>query len=371
MKKEYHFIKEIREQPEVIRKSLEAAEPLVKEIAQKYAGKVERIIMTGCGDPYILGIGASYAFENWAKVPAESIEAAELSMSRSRLFNDKTLVILISSSGKTIKVIDSARLAIKNHAPHFGLTNLVPSTLTEISQDYIQTRAGWSDSFPTKQTTTALAILLALALEWAELAETLKKSEITALRKELYEDVPKAVAACLLLEDEMKALAEKYLNAPIYAFVGSGPNLCTAMLSAAKMKETSQSRSEACNLEEYAHLHSLSLKPGDPVIFFPYPGVYGKAYREITKRILTYGGKLIVVAPEKEKPHWQEIDSEFFAVPNHSEMFGALISWIPLQMFAYHTSIGKGRNPDKPIDHQDIESSYTIYTSPLEGWEDR
>ena len=53
MKKEYHFIKEIREQPEVIRKSLEGAEPDIKEIAQKYVGKVERIIMTGCGDPYM------------------------------------------------------------------------------------------------------------------------------------------------------------------------------------------------------------------------------------------------------------------------------------------------------------------------------
>jgi glucosamine--fructose-6-phosphate aminotransferase (isomerizing) len=292
-------------------------------------------------------------------------------MSRTGLLNDKTLVILISSSGKTIKVIESARLAIDNHAPIFGLTNLVPSSLTEISQDYIQTQAGWSDSFPTKQTTTALAVLFALALEWAELSGTLPNDEITALRQELYKDVPKAVEACLLLDNEMKALAEKYLNAPIYAFVGSGPNLCTAMLSAAKMKETSQSRSEACNLEEYAHLHSLSLKPGDPVFFIPYQGTYGVAYREISKRILAYGGKLIVVAPEKEKLNWQEIGSDFFAVPDHSEMFGPLISWIPLQIFAYHTSIGKGRNPDKPIDQKDIEIGYNIYTSPLEGWDDR
>jgi glucosamine--fructose-6-phosphate aminotransferase (isomerizing) len=371
MTKEYHFIKEIREQPEVIQKSLDTAKSFVKEIAQKYVGKVDRIIMTGCGDPYMLGIGAVYAFENWAKIPAESIEAAELSMSRRELLNEKTLVILISSSGKTIKVINSARLAVESNAPHFGLTNLVPSSLTEVSTTYIQTQAGWSDSFPTKQTTTAYAVLIALALEWAELAGTMPEEEISRLRKSLFEDLPKAAATCLKLDTKMKSIAQECLDAPIYTFVGSGPNLCTAMLAAAKMKETSQSRSEACNLEEYAHLHILSLKPEDPVFFIPYAGVYGKAYREITKKVLGHGGRLYVVVPEEEAAKWQEMDAKVFVVPDHPEMFGPILSWIPLQLFAYHISIGKRRNPDKPIDYQQFEIGYDIYTSPLEGWEDR
>lgn len=62
----------------------------------------------------------------------------------------------------------------------------------------------------------------------------------------------------LKLEPLMKELANKYLDAPIYAFIGSDPNWVTALLAAAKMKETSQSRSKATNLEEYAHLHGIT-----------------------------------------------------------------------------------------------------------------
>lgn len=372
MKREYHFIKEIREQPERLRETLLELDPQIKKIAEKYHDKVDRIIMTGCGDPYLLGLGAVYAFENWAKIPAASIEAAELSMYRNDLINEKSLVILISSSGKTIKVIDSAAAAKKANAPNFALVNLAPSSLTEQVDEYLQTKAGWSDSFPTKQTTTALAVLLALALHWAAFSGMLSKEKIDLFRDELYNGVPEMMGKCLELEEEIRKLSEEHLDAPIYTFIGSGPNLCTALLSAAKMKETSQSRSEACNLEEYAHLYGLSLKPNDPVFLLTYPSNIGKAGYDLSKRILVNEGRLIVVGPESEYHNWQNVKCRYFSVPDHTEIFAPLISWIPLQLFAYFTSINKGRNPDKPIDHKDIlEESYDIYTSPLEGWDER
>ena len=372
MKKEYQFIEEIREQPEKVRRTLLDLDQQIRKIAEQYHDKVDRIIMTGCGDPYLLGLGAVYAFEKWAKIPAEAIEAAELSQYRTDMINEKTLVILISSSGKTIKVLDSAKIAKEAKAPSFGLVNLAPSSLTEEVDSYIQTKAGWSDSFPTKQTTTALAVLLSLALYWAELSKTLPKATVENLRNELYTEVPAKMQKCLELEKDMERLSEEYLEAPIYAFVGSGPNLCTALLSAAKMKETSQSRSEACNLEEYAHLHGLSLKPGDPIFLFSCPGIISDAGLGLSKRILVNGGKLTVVGPESEKPKWQDTKCHFISVPDHTELFASLLCWVPLQIFAYYTAIKKDRNPDKPIDHKDIlEDSYDIYSSPLEGWDER
>jgi len=41
------------------------------------------------------------------------------------------------------------------------------------------------------------------------------------------------VQEALKLEPLMKKLANKYLDAPIYAFIGSGPNWVTALLAAA------------------------------------------------------------------------------------------------------------------------------------------
>ena len=68
MEKEHYFIKEIREQPDVIKKSLEHADTTLKELANRYVSRVDRVLFVGCGDPYMLGIAATYAFERWANL---------------------------------------------------------------------------------------------------------------------------------------------------------------------------------------------------------------------------------------------------------------------------------------------------------------
>ena len=371
-KKEYHFIKEIREQPAVIAASLEHSDNSLRTIANRYGKQIERIVMVGCGDPYILGLAAVYAFEQWAHLPAESIEAAEFATYRHELVNERTLVVLISSSGKTVKVIDAARLAARHGAPSFALTNLNPSPITEETSEVIHTQAGWSDSFPVKQTTTAQALLFALALHLAEVRGTMAVDDIGTLRKALYQDVPAAIAQALQMEETVKELADRYLEAPIYAFIGSGPNLATAQLAAAKMKETSQSRSEATNLEEYAHLHCLSLREGDPVFVITYPGEIGERSRLICEHVLNNGGRLIVVGPKTEAPRWADLDVSYVAVPDHPEMYGPLVAYVPLHLFAYYTSVGKGRNPDRPPERGPMDFlQKIIYTSMLEGWHDR
>ena len=67
MNNKYQFIKEIREQPNKISESLMHADKNLKDIAERYSQQIERVIMVGCGDPYMLGIGATYAFEQWAQ----------------------------------------------------------------------------------------------------------------------------------------------------------------------------------------------------------------------------------------------------------------------------------------------------------------
>lgn len=372
MPKEYHFLKEIRQQPEAIRKSLEHADPQLHELARRYAGQVKRVILVGCGDPYLLGLAAVYAFERWAGLPAESIEAAEFAMYRHQQINQHTLIVLITSSGKTVKVIDAARLAAQRGAPAFALTNLNPSPITAETDQVIQTQAGWSDSFPTKQTTTALAVLYALALHWAAATGAMPAAEIAALRQALYVGVPQAAEQALALAPQMEQLAQQHLAAPIYSFIGSGPNWATALLAAAKLKETSQSRSEATNLEEYAHLHSLSITANDPVVVITAPGQIGERSRLICQHITSNGGRLAVVGPAQERELWAELEVAYCQVADHDEMFGPLVAWVPLQLFAYYVALGKGRNPDRPPERGPMDFlQKIIYTSMLEGWFER
>ena len=79
-----------------------------------------------------------------------------------------------------------------------------------------------------------------------------------------------------------------------------------------------------------------------------------------------------MVGPTAEKNAWASLDARFIEVPDHDEMFGPLISLVPLQMFAYYIAVGKERNADRPPERGDMKYiQEIIYTSMLEGWENR
>lgn len=371
MGKEYNFIREVRQQPEAVRKSLKFADQPLMALAKKYVGKIDRIILVGCGDSYMLGIPAVYAFECWSNIPSEAIEAAELSFYRHCTVNNRTLVVLISSSGKSIRVIDSGSISSKKGAELLALVNRIPSPLAEAAHETIQTQAGHTNAYPSKTTSTAIAVLYALALHIAGLLHSQPSKTVASLHFELYEQIPDAMNETLKLEKEMKDLAVRYATSPIYSFIGSGPNLGTALLSAAKMGETSQSLSRATNLEEFSHLHGYTIQENEPIFMIDGHGDIGEQSRLMAENIVANHGKVIVVGTGESRELWGELPDTYIQVPEHNEMFGPLVNWIPLQMFAYYIGIAKGRNPDKPkrVGSEDVQK--IIYGSMLEGYDER
>jgi glucosamine--fructose-6-phosphate aminotransferase (isomerizing) len=79
-----------------------------------------------------------------------------------------------------------------------------------------------------------------------------------------------------------------------------------------------------------------------------------------------------VVGTTSEKSAWAALGARYIEVPDHDEMFGPLISLLPLQLFAYFVATGQERNPDRPPERGDMRYiQEIIYTSVLEGWENR
>lgn len=373
MEQEYYYHKEMLEQPQAIHRTLAETEGQIKALAARYASQIDQVLLIGCGDPFMIGQAAVYALEKWAGVKAEAVEAAEFALYRHTVLDPRTLVIAITSSGKTVKAVDAARLARRGGAQTLGLTNLSPSPICDEVDDILQTRSTPSNSFPTLTTTIALAALYNLALHWSLVKGQMEQKRFDVLHLELVNDIPRIVEKALGIEGEMKALADKLKNAPMFTFLGSGPNWPAAQLGAAKLKEISQSRSEAANLEEYAHLFSLSIQPQDPIFLITAKGPIDERNRLVAKFIQGMGGQLHVVGPASLEPGWKALAVPFVAVGEHDEMFGPIADWIPLQLFAYHVSLGKGCNPDKPLNRGEMEPyiQKIIYTSLLDGWEKR
>ncbi len=373
MEKEFFFRKEMLEQPQALRRTLTDTDDQIRALALKYAQRIRQVLLVGCGDPFMLGQAAVYAVENWLGIKADAIEAAEFSLYRHTVLDPQTLVVIITSSGKTVKALDAARLAQRSGAVTLALTNLPASPISQETDDVLQTRSTPSNSFPTLTTTIALAAFYNLVLHWAEIKRSLPTDQINMFRKELWEELPLKVEHALALEPEMKTLAATLRSAPMFTFLGSGPNWITAQLGAAKMKEISQSRSEASNLEEYAHLFSLSIQPDDPIFLITADAPIDERNRMVAKFIQGMRGRLYVVGPQKCMADWKSLDLRYIAVDDHTEMFGPIAAWIPLQLFAYHVSLGKGCNPDTPLNRGEMEPyiQKVIYTSLLDGWEKR
>jgi glucosamine--fructose-6-phosphate aminotransferase (isomerizing) len=368
--KDYHFIQEVHEQPDVVHATLEHVDEQVKTIAQTYGERITRVVLVGCGDPYMLAVAASYAFEEWCGIESEAIEAAEFTMYRSGRVNAHTLVIPISSSGKSLTVLDAARLALDKGAIVIGLTNNVPSPLSEAVPQTLLTKAGKSDAYPSKQSTAGLAVLYALALALAEVKKSLSAEELNALRTELNE-TPERMRRTLELEGQIATLAAQFVDVPIYTFLGCGPNLGTAQLSAAKMIETSQSRARATNVEEFSHLHGYVLGKNEPVFVLNRGGSVSAQARRLAPNLRSNGAQVLVLGPADDAALWKDSCDLYIPLEEHNEMFGPLVAWLPLQLFAYHIALQKGRNPDKP---DRVGSDYIqqiIYGGMLEGYEKR
>jgi len=361
---EHGFVRQIFDQPDVLRRSLQHNDAATRALARRWAGKVDRVVLVGCGDPYMHAVNAAYAFEEWAGIPAESLEAAEFALYRYKLVNEHTLVVLITSSGKTVKVIDAARLCRPLGAQMVAVTNAAEGPITKEVEHILLTQAGKSEGFPTKQSTTALAVILQLVLALAEESGKLPPAEVTRLRRELYEDVPKAVEEALKLDAQMKDLAQKLPDESIYTFIGSGPDYATALIAAAKMKEICNSRSQASNLEEFGHLFQFSMHKQDTFFLITRSDILSARNRMMSQHITVHKGKQVVLGPASEKAAWAGHDVTFVTIPDHNPLFSVLVAWVPLQLFAYYVSIGKGRNPDgPPPDWNDELVQRIIYTS--------
>ena len=367
---EYHFIKEIREQPRALRETLQTEADNLRQIAHQLGGRIERVVLVGCGDPYFISWGAAYPLESLAGLLAIPVEGLEFRLHRSWLADERTLLIAISSSGKTIQVVESARLARGRGSPVLAVTNSPGSPVTEEADFTIITRAGPSYSFPTKTTLAALAVLTALALELAAVRGRIGDQERERLWAELSATFPDMVEEMLGTEAQMKALAERFGEGERFVFVGSGAGFATALIGAAKICETCRTLAEAHLLEEYAHLHIFSIQPGVPVFFVAHTSSLVPRSMQVAAYAARCGGCVLGLAPRESGDRWAEFGAEFVGLPTSSELLGPMAAMVPLQLFAYHLSQTKGLNPDRPEGFDNSALQKMIYTSLLKGWEE-
>src|SRR5579872_4220762 len=159
---EHFMIKEINEQPQVLRRlateSSEEAASLAARIAE-----ADDVIITGCGTAHNAALAAQYLFSSIAGRGVKAVIASEIA-GAAPLLGPKTLLIALSQSGETIDVLDACRLAQERGASVACLTNSEGSTLDRLADFSILLRCGPERCvLATKTYTAKLAVLMMAA----------------------------------------------------------------------------------------------------------------------------------------------------------------------------------------------------------------
>ena len=328
---------EILAQPDAIRTTLSVEKEAIEKVAAILAkAPPQRIVMTGCGDSLGVMIGARLLLEQLLGIPCEPVQALDFAYYGYRTVGPGTLLITLSSSGMTTRTVEAMLVAKAWGAQTLALSNTVGSPLmaeSDLALRIHAERKGW----PTQASTAAMALLMQLGISLARaLGRSLKDVEGFQVALDA---VPSLIAATIAAqEDVIRLIAEREASRSIYSFAGGGPSFASALFGAAKVKECTPDHAAAIPQEEFHHYNSL--KAGEPLFIIAPAGPSVARARDTAFEGKRWGGQIYSVVTEGDDS-LDALSDVVLTLPAMPEAMSALVSCVPVQLFAYHLAIAK------------------------------
>ena len=358
-----HFmLKEIHEQPQVIKDTLDGRISKTKVLEQAFGveareifDKVKTVQIVACGTSFHAGQVAKYWLETIAKIPCSADIASDYRY-REIIVQPGTLFVTISQSGETADTLAALRYAKKKkYVASLAICNVATSTLVRESDFCILTMAGQEIGVAsTKAFTTQLALLLILSIVLAR-RTGLKATQEAKLVKDLSK-LPKLIDETLGLSKDIKKISKQFSDKYHSLFLGRGIQYPVAKEGALKLKEISYIHAEAYPAGELKHGPLALVDSKMPVIAVaPNNDLLGKLRANLSE-VSARGGMLYVFADESIKFE-SDKSCKVVNVPISPEVLAPIVFTIPLQLLSYHVAIMKGTDVDHP---RNLAKSVTV-----------
>ena len=356
----HYMLKEIMEESHVIESAIQGRllEDNVKlgglESSRERLKNTEKINLIGCGTGHYAAKVGEYLIEEIGGVPTEAHIGSEIRYRNIKL-DPKQTTIFVSQSGETADNLASLKKMKQAGVLNLGVTNVVGSTQTRETEGGVYTRCGPEIAVAsTKAFIGQIVVLLMIAIFLGRqrgLSAEKAKEIITEL-KEL------SFKAQLILDeaDEIRKIAEKYIEYRDFWFIGRKFNYPVALEGALKLKEISYIHAEGVPGGELKHGPLALVNEDFPTIAIcPKDSVYEKMLSNI-EEIKARGGKVIAIA-EKGDEKIKEIADDVIYIPKTIEPLNPILTSIPLHLFAYYFSVLLGNDIDKP---RNLAKSVTV-----------
>lgn len=359
-----HFmLKEIHEQPDVIRNILVGRlhapdENIVLnevKLTKETLKNLNRIQIVACGTSLHAAMIGKYLIESFCGI-AVDVEASSEYIYRKTVTDEHTLVIGVSQSGETADTLTAIKQSKARGSHILIITNRPDSAMAREADSLIPVSAGIEVSVAaTKSYIAQLMAFYLLALYMAEIKDSIAKSTLTSLKAEMM-ILPQKIEQILAHKDEIQRVAKVYAGTKDFIYIARGINYPTALEGALKLKEISYINATGYPAGELKHGPIAMLDETMPVLSILMKGAVYEKLLSNSEEAKARNARMIALTNSKD----EKLDALFeniIRVPDVQELFSPIIAMIPLQLIAYYIAEFLGKDVDQP---RNLAKSVTV-----------
>ena len=352
----YYMLKEIDEQPTVMRKLISAYTDDKGQISVdadivKAVQEADRLYILAAGTSYHAGYASKRMLEELTDTPVELGIASEWGYAMP-LLSKKPLFIFISQSGETA---DSRQVLVKANQmgiPSLTVTNVPGSTLSREANHTMLLHAGPEIAVASTKAYTAQIAALAFLAKAVGDANASEKAAVFDLVHELSlvaQSIESTLSEKELIDNKVRGLLETTRNA---FYIGRGQDYYVAMEASLKLKEISYIQCEGFAAGELKHGTISLIEDGTPVLALLSDEVLASHTRGNISEVVARGAKVLTIAEENVGKEGDDI------VLNQVHPYLSPISMVvPTQLIAYFATLHRGLDVDKP---RNLAKSVTV-----------
>ena len=352
----YYMLKEIDEQPTVMRKLISAytddkGQVSVDADIVKAVQEADRLYILAAGTSYHAGYASKRMLEELTDTPVELGIASEWGYAMP-LLSKKPLFIFISQSGETA---DSRQVLVKANQmgiPSLTVTNVPGSTLSREANYTMLLHAGPEIAVASTKAYTAQIATLAFLAKAVGDANASEKAAAFDLVHELSlvaQSIESTLSEKELIDNKVRCLLETTRNA---FYIGRGQDYYVAMESSLKLKEISYIQCEGFAAGELKHGTISLIEDGTPVLALLSDEVLASHTRGNISEVVARGAKVLTIAEENVAK-----DGDDIVLSQVHPYLSPISMVVPTQLIAYFATLHRGLDVDKP---RNLAKSVTV-----------
>jgi len=288
------------------------------------------VLFTGCGSTYYLSLAAAALYQELMGQPAKAVPGGELLLNSGTVLTDKkTLLVAISRSGTTTETVRAVEKFKNEKRGDVVVISNYNEALSRMADVNIVINKGQERSVA--QTRSFASMYVAVTAFAAKMAE--RDDLVDAMKK-----LPEVGDRILGVYEKYAKVVGENLNFDRFYFLGSGSRYGLACEVNLKMKEMTLTHSEPFHFLEFRH-GPMSMVNQNAVVV----GMLSDKNRIHEAKVLSemkeLGGTVVSLG---------ETEADVCFESGIPESVRGVLYLPVLQLMAFHRSVTKGLNPDRP-----------------------